>query len=225
MAPTMVELTELERDALTELVNMGVSRAATHLSRMVSDQVHLSVPSVDIVTRDAATEFLVTRERSGLVAVEQEFRGSFAGRALLIFPEVNSLELARAVLGTELTLAEIVDLEQDAVAEIGNIILNGCLVVIANTLKDQLSISLPAVLRGNGMDILKDKSGNSGELVLFLYIDFSIRSRSIRGYIALLMGVSSLESLKLLIHGFIEGIASPPSSDETPGTSHGPDRV
>ncbi|CAO3430772.1 chemotaxis protein CheC [Azospirillum doebereinerae] len=225
----MVELNDLERDALTELVNMGVGRAATHLSRMVSDQVLLSVPSVDIVSRDAATEFLVTRERSGLVAVEQEFRGSFAGRALLIFPEVNSLELARAVLGSELTLAEIVDLEQDALAEIGNIILNGCLVVIANTLKDRLSISLPAVLRGNGANILKDKAGNSDDLVLFLYIDFSIRSRSIRGYIALLMGVSSLESLKQLIHGFIEGIASPTPSAEipstTPGTPHGSDTV
>ncbi|SMH48545.1 chemotaxis protein CheX [Azospirillum agricola] len=219
----MVELTDLERDALTELVNMGVGRAATHLSRMVSDQVLLSVPSVDIVSRDAATEFLTTRERSGLVAVEQQFQGSFAGRALLIFPEANSLELARAVLGSELTLAEIVDLEQDALAEIGNIILNGCLVVIANTLKDRLSISLPAVLRGSGGNILQDKNGTSDELVLFLYIDFSIRSRSIRGYIALLMGVSSLESLKLLIHGFIDGIAAPAPSVEASRNQHGAD--
>ncbi len=223
----MVELTDLERDALTELVNMGVGRAATHLSRMVSDQVILSVPSVDIVSRDAATAFLTTRERSGLVAVEQEFRGSFAGRALLIFPEANSLELARAVLGSELTLAEIVDLEQDALAEIGNIILNGCLVVIANTLKDRLAISLPAVLRGDGANILKDKGGNADELVLFLYIDFSIRSRSIRGYIALLMGVSSLESLKLLIQGFIDAIAAGTAVSQTPspGVAHGSDAV
>lgn len=204
----MVDLTDLERDALTELVNMGVGRAATHLSRMVSDQVLLSVPSVEIVSLDHATRFLTDRERSGLVAVEQEFRGSFEGRALLIFPEANSLELARAVLGGDLTLAEIVDLEQDALAEIGNIILNGCLVVIANTLKDRLAISLPNVLRGSSQGILRDKDAAPDELVLFLYIDFSIRSRSIRGYIALLMGVSSLESLKALIHGFIAGISS-----------------
>ncbi|AWK89228.1 chemotaxis protein CheC [Azospirillum thermophilum] len=213
----MVDLTDLERDALTELVNMGVSRAATHLSRMVSDQVLLSVPSVGIVTLEEATSFLSTRERTGLVAVEQDFRGSFAGRALLIFPETNSLELVRAVLGADLTLAEIVDLEQDALAEIGNIILNGCLVVIADTLKDRLSISLPSVLRGDSPAILKDKDGNSSALVLFLYIDFMIRSRSIRGYIALLMGVSSLESLKSLIHGFIASIES--------GTPHGSDPV
>ena len=216
----MVDLTDLERDALTELVNMGVGRAATHLSRMVSDQVLLSVPSVDIVSRADAARLLAARERTSLVAVEQLFSGSFSGRALLIFPETNSLELARAVLGSELSLEEIVDLEQDALAEIGNIILNGCLVVMANTLKDSLDISLPSVLRGDSERIFSNAESNAAqntdELVMFLYIDFLIRSRSIRGYIALLMGLSSLESLKGLIHGFIDRIAS--------GTPHGTDR-
>jgi chemotaxis protein CheC len=210
----MFDLTDLERDALTELVNMGVSRAATHLSRMVADQVLLSVPAVEIVTREAATGILTTREKSNLVAVGQEFRGAFSGRALLIFPETNSLELARAVLGSELALEEIVDLEQDALAEIGNIILNGCLVLIANTLKDNLAISLPNVLRGDSRRILQETGADPEEMVLFLYIDFSIRSRSIRGYIALLMGLSSLESLRTLIHGYITSIAS--------GTPNGP---
>ncbi|WP_448204678.1 chemotaxis protein CheX [Azospirillum sp. sgz302134] len=204
----MVDLTDLERDALTELVNMGVGRAATHLSRMVSDQVLLSVPSVDIVSRCDAARLLAARERTSLVAVEQQFSGAFSGRALLIFPETNSLELARAVLGRELSLEEIVDLEQDALAEIGNIILNGCLVVMANTLKNNLDISLPNVMRGDSDRIFQAPDQNSDELVMFLYIDFLIRSRSIRGYIALLMGLSSLESLKGLIHGFIERIAS-----------------
>lgn len=204
----MIELTELERDGLTELVNMGVGRAATHLSRMVSDQIILSVPSVDVVSRTQAAEQLTAREQSTLVAVEQLFEGSFSGRALLIFPETNSLELARAVLGGDLSLEEIVDLEQDALAEIGNIILNGCLVVIANTLKESLSISLPSVLRGDGDRIFEHSGDPSDELVMFLYIDFLVRSRSIRGYIALLMGLSSLEALKGLIQGFIDRIAA-----------------
>ena len=47
-------LTELERDALTEIINIGVSRAAKNLSRMVKDQVHLSVPRTEFMTRDQA---------------------------------------------------------------------------------------------------------------------------------------------------------------------------
>ena len=204
----MVDLTELERDALTELVNMGVGRAATNLSRMVADQVLLSVPSIEIVSSSGAMKFLGNQARSSLVAVEQDFSGSFSGRALLIFPESNSLELARAVLSSDLSLEEIVDLEQDALAEIGNIILNGCLVVVANTLKDSLTISLPNVLRGDCQSILALGNEAGDELVMLLHIDFVIRSRSIRGYIALLMGLPSLEALRALIRGFISRVAA-----------------
>ena len=37
-------LTELELDALTEMVNIGVNRAAASLREMVGEQVLLSVP-------------------------------------------------------------------------------------------------------------------------------------------------------------------------------------
>ena len=47
------ELSELERDALTELVNIGVSRAAASLRSMVGRQVLLSVPSIEIDRAEA----------------------------------------------------------------------------------------------------------------------------------------------------------------------------
>ncbi|HEY0833787.1 MAG TPA: chemotaxis protein CheC [Azospirillum sp.] len=211
----MIDLDELERDALTELLNMGVGRAATYLSRMVSDQVSLSVPDVSIVPREAALQALTSSEPSPFVAVSQNFQGRFSGRALLIFPEVNSLELVRAAVGAGYSLEEIVDLEQEALTEMGNVILNGCLSVIANSLKETLNISLPNLLRGDGRTLLYGTDagnaaggGSANELVLLLYIDFSIRSRNIRGYIALLMDVPSLTNLRDLIHRFIADIAS-----------------
>src|SRR4029077_18382559 len=127
-----VQLEELERDALAELANIGVSRAAANLRKMVGQQVLLSVPAVAIVTRDHAAQIVADRANGGLVAVQQAFAGDFSGRVLLIFPETNSLELVRAVTGGELPLEDIIDLEQEALAETGNTILNGCLATIAN---------------------------------------------------------------------------------------------
>ena len=49
-----VLLEDMERDALTELVNIGVSRAAANLRKMVGQQVLLSVPSLEVVTRTGA---------------------------------------------------------------------------------------------------------------------------------------------------------------------------
>jgi chemotaxis protein CheC len=205
--PATIELTEIERDALGELVNLGVSRAAASLRKMIGQQVFLSVPSVDVVTREDAARLIGGRDSANLVAVHQDFEGEFAGRALLIFPETNSLELVRAVTGGELPLEEIIDLEQEALAETGNIILNGCLATIANMLKRSLSMSLPEVLRGNGQRLFDLAAGDmSQNLVLFLRIDFTVHDRDIRGYIAMLMDMPSLVALKNLIREYIERV-------------------
>lgn len=204
MIPDSVALNELERDALVEIVNIGVSRAAANLRKMIGDQVLLSVPSIEVVSQHRAARLISEREVTSLVAVRQDFAGPFSGRALLIFPETNSLELVRAVTGGELTAEEVLEMEHEALAETGNVILNSCLATMANMLKRSLTMTVPEVLRGDGATLfeINAETGNEG-LVLFLYIDFSVRKHDIRGYIAMLMDIPSLATLKELLDEFI----------------------
>ena len=207
MTADAIHLDELEQDALTELVNIGVSRAAGSLRKMVGHQVLLSVPSLEVVTRQAAATLIRERESGSLVAVRQDFEGAFAGRALLIFPQANSLALVRAVTGDELDGAELSDMEDEALAETGNVVLNGCLATMANMLRRPLTMSLPEVVRGDGQHLFElAETASSEGVVLFLYINFSVSGRDIRGYIAMLMDLPSLEALKLLIAEFLERI-------------------
>ena len=203
-----VALSETELDALTELVNLGVSRAAVSLRTMVGSEVLLSVPAIEVVSRARAAAIIGNQDSNRLVAVHQAFEGEVSGRALLIFPEANSLELVRAVTGGGLSLEDIIDLEAEALAETGNIILNGCLAIIANMLERTLRISLPEILHGTGLEIF-DLTGApmSEAAVLFLYINFSVKDRDIKGYIAMLMDLPSLAALKLLVGRLIERTA------------------
>ncbi|EJL26222.1 chemotaxis protein CheX [Novosphingobium sp. AP12] len=204
MRADSITLAELERDALTEIVNIGVSRAASSLRKMIGDQVLLSVPSIEVVSQKRAARLISEREVSDLVAVRQDFAGPFSGRALLIFPETNSLELVRAVTGGELTAQEVVDMEGEALCETGNVILNACLATMANMLQRSLTMTIPEILRGTSASLFEvDPAGPGGGLVLFLYIDFAVRSRDIRGYIAMIMDIPSLETLKELLEEFI----------------------
>jgi chemotaxis protein CheC len=198
-------LSELQLDALTELVNLGVSNAALSLREMVKEEVALSVPQVSLVTRSDAIARLGEREEKRLVGVHQDFEGDLKGRALLIFPEARSLELVRAVVGGELSLDELVELEQEALAETGNILLNACLGTMANNLDRSLRISLPEVVHGDGAEFFDLASCNhDGDSVLFIYINFAVRQRNIQGYIAMLLDFPSLEALKDLLNAFIE---------------------
>lgn len=174
---------------------------------MVGEQVILSVPSVEVVSRRAAATLIQERENGDLVAVRQDFTGAFSGRALLIFPESNSLALVRAVTGDELSPADVEAMETEALSETGNVVLNGCLATMANMLKRPLTMSLPQVIRGDGQLVfeLAERPDDKG-VVLFLYINFMISGRDIRGYIAMLMDLPSLETLKVLIDEFIDRV-------------------
>jgi chemotaxis protein CheC len=199
-----VTLSELELDAITELVNLGVSRAATNLARMVHEEVILTVPKVALLSRREAIETLGERESKSLVAVHQVFEGEITGRALLIFPEERSLELVRAVVGSDLSLEEIIELEQEALAETGNIILNSCLATIANSLESNLKISLPEVLRGESTKFFSlEPPPVAGTTVMFIYINFAMKKRDINGYIAMMMDLPSLSAMQTLVRALI----------------------
>ena len=206
MTNDYVPLTELERDALTELVNIGVSRAAAGLRKMVGEEVLLSVPAVEVVAHKSAVTLIGERESDDLVAVRQDFAGPFSGRALLIFPRVKSLDLVRAVAGADMKENELEEMEQEALSEIGNVILTSCLSTMANMLKQSFTMSLPEILRGNGPTLFEITSPSEHSLVIFLYINFSVHNRDICGYIAMLMDVPSLLSVKLLVSEFIAGV-------------------
>lgn len=203
-APPVV-LSELELDAMTELMNLGVSNAAASLRELVGEEVLLSVPRVTMVTRDQAIANLGERETKRLVAVHQDFEGDINGRALLIFPEARSMELVRAVVGGELSLEELMEMEQEALAETGNVILNGCLGTVANNLGRSLRISLPEVIHGDGAEFFRlTPQSEFGDHVLFVYINFAVRKRDIRGFIAMLLDLPSLTVLQTLLAAFIE---------------------
>jgi chemotaxis protein CheC len=84
------------------------------------------------------------------------------------------------------------------------VVLNGCLASMANMLQHRLTLSLPQVIRGDGQLLFShgEPSAEDG-VVLFLYINFSVNDRDVRGYIAMLMDLPSLAVLKTLVNEFI----------------------
>jgi chemotaxis protein CheC len=76
---------------------------------------------------------------------------------------------------------------------------------MANMLHRSLKMSLPQIVRGEPVVFFTlPPPPDAGEIVMFLYIDFYVRQRDIRGYIAMLMDLPSLTALQLLLGEFIE---------------------
>jgi chemotaxis protein CheC len=64
---------------------------------------------------------------------------------------------------------------------------------------------LPSVIRGNGGELFEARNG-VGNLVLLLYIDFIVKDRNIKGFIALLMDLPAIATLKAIVQGFIKSV-------------------
>ncbi|MBL1377373.1 chemotaxis protein CheC [Zobellella iuensis] len=190
-------LTADEHDVIVELMNIGVGRAASALSQLVQDEVLLSVPQLQFLSPAEARE-IFCRSMPGLLAgVIQGFRGFMSGRAALLFPEERSLELVRAMLGADLSADEISELEQETLAELGNILLNNCLATLANMLSQQIQTDLPQAFNVDTPHLLNrlslDTNGDDS-MIMLVQIDFSLRESALQGYLAFLIDVHSADT-------------------------------
>lgn len=195
----MLTWTTVEKDSIAELLNLGMGQAARALSELLQEEVLLSIPQIEIVSRANATEFLTKLAPRELVSVRQEFGGAFGGNAILLFSENDSLELVRALLADEILLEDLPDLEQEAVSEVGNIVLNACLSSLADALGQEIPTNLPKYHKGDPNSLLEqgvDGERVADELFLLSKIQFELKSLDIVGYLALFLCVDSANRLK-----------------------------
>lgn len=206
----MIGLSELENDALAEFANIGVARASVALSKMIRGEVMMTVPVIEVLSHEAAARKLNMEFSERLVAVSEPFSGALNGSAMLVFPEKNSLELVRAAMPEEVDLDNVFELEQEALSEIGNVILNSCLSAIANILATSIRTALPMVLYGNGLEIFQNSGAEAGAdaTAIVFYIKFQVKDRDIVGQIVIAMGVSSAATLKGLIGDYIARVVA-----------------
>lgn len=207
----MISLTELQRDAMTELFNIGMGQAAASLSRMVQEEIILSVPFLDFLSRYEVRHRLKQQCDSLITTVTQQFQGPFWGDAVLLFPEDKSLELVRLLMKELVPLEFMTEMEQEALSEVGNIILNSCLCSISDMLHKEVMSSLPLCEKMSLDDVLYtnkelssyDKKNLDEECVMFLRMDFSIQKKDIKGYIAFVLDVNSVEQFKENINALL----------------------
>ena len=192
-------------DAVAEILNVGMGSAAAALSEMISDEVKLSVPGVEFVSSLEATHIIGDKAKSNVSGVHQHFQGAFSGDAMLLFPEEQSLELVRAVLQQDdMALKDLTDMEQEAMTEIGNVILNACICSMADMFGKEMLGDMPEFVQGSLAQVLSfDEAIETEAIVLLLKMDFAVDTRSIQGYVTFLMDVDSVAQFKENIQTFL----------------------
>lgn len=115
----------------------------------------------------------------------------------MVFPATKSLELVRSVLDELDDLEDMTDLEQEALGEVGNVVLNSCLATLANELDLKFDVALPELFNGNTSSVLMPDGPSTEESSLTMLIDvrFAVKDREIDGHILLVLGLDSVTDL------------------------------
>jgi len=200
-----MKFSPLELDALTEVFNHGVGQAAYALSELAGETVELSVPKIEELSKRVITDELSAQGVDRICAVRQGFSGVINTEALLMFPVEQSLQLVQLMVGNEFPLEQLSEMEQESLAEIGNILLNSVVSSVSDLLQIDFEGTLPQVELGQVGHVLNSGNGLD-DLILSLQIDFSIDSRQIKGYLVFLLDVASSEMLQHKIATFIESV-------------------
>jgi chemotaxis protein CheC len=205
----MFTITELQRDALNEMFNIGVGRAASSLSQIVGEPIELTAPELFLLKPDDAANTLLGSESRKFSAVSQTFTGPFVARAMLVFPEINALEIIRLMVGEHLSIEELSEFEQEAMSEVGNIILNASISALSDMFGIDLQGSLPSHQFAEAKKLLNDGHHEDVTVILVIHVDLIISKQHIQGHILFLLSVDSLQNLLqcvdtyLIKHGLI----------------------
>ncbi|MEQ8541120.1 MAG: chemotaxis protein CheC [Coleofasciculus sp. D1-CHI-01] len=191
-----MNLTPDQIDAIQEIVNIGVGRAASVLNEMLEAPIRLQVPYIKIGSPlDFQSEMETRLGGEQVAAVRQDFSGSFAGLAELVFPTDSASILAAVLTGEELGTPDLDAVRIGTLSEIGNILINSVIGSISNVLNQRLDYAIPSYIEDTVENLINVGDNQQDNTILLAQTQFFIEQLQIRGDIILVFEVGSFDVL------------------------------
>jgi len=192
-----MELTEQQRDALCELINIAFSRTAASLSELTGHRVLLDVPQVAIFPITELGEALAKFLPAEVATVHQVFSGPVTGDALLLLNYDGAVKLTDLLTDEQVSSDRLNTSAREVLTEVGNILLNACLGMFGNLLQVHVTFSVPRLHLETLHALLNSLVIASEGLryALVVYTAFRLRDSSVEGYLVIALNVASLDRL------------------------------
>src|SRR5262245_41272356 len=199
-------LTEKQKDALGEVINIAFARTAASLSQLSGHRVLLDAPGVEVLAIDEVPAALGNFIKQEVVSVHQIFSGPVSGDALLMLNYDGAVTLTDLLCEYRAASTTLDTSAREALTEVGNILLNACLGVFGNLLHVHVSFSMPRLHLESLDKMLRSITIGAEDLryAVVVSTEFRIRESAVSGYLAIVLGVSSLDRLLRAIESWEE---------------------
>ena len=191
----MTSIEQLDRDALTELFNIGLHRAASSLSDLTGQRILVDLPRLWICPIEDTYERLVDFLDGDLATVHQIFKGNVAGDAVLVLDYASAARLTDLMTDGNAAVGGRLDQSaREVLAEVGNVILSSCLSSFGDMLNVAVSFSVPRMHVESLEGLLRSLQVDSEEVnyTLLAATRFHLSDGEVGGYLMIAVGMSSL---------------------------------
>lgn len=188
-------LSELQKDAVTELVNIAFSRTAAALSDLTGNRVELNVPEVSAHPIAGLLPALGQFVRGEVATVHQIFGGPVSGDAFLLLDIDGAARLVGLLAEAGAPTAQMGASAREVLAEVGNILLNACMGVFGDLLQVRFTFAVPRLHLDSLGSMLDSLVIGADEIrhALLIGARFRVRASEVTGCMVLVLGVSSLD--------------------------------
>ena len=192
------ELNNVQLDTLKELSNIGMGHAATALSQMIGQTIHLRVPHITITEISQVPEYLGGAEKL-MVGITLQILGDARGNIMLLFPQESAHHLLCSLLGRQEKGLIMNEVNVSALKEVGNILASAYLSAVGNLLDKTLIPSIPTLaydMAGAVVDYVLINLSQSGDLAMIVETDFTGDSNqdfAVKGHFFLLPDPATLD--------------------------------
>ncbi|MGK2907169.1 MAG: chemotaxis protein CheC [Desulfuromonadales bacterium] len=192
------DLNNSQLDVLKEISNIGMGHAATALSQMIGQTVHLRVPHVTITEISEVPEHLGGAEKL-MVGITLQILGDARGSIMLLFSKESAYRLLCSLLIQQGKTLIMNELAVSALKEVGNILASAYLSALGKRINKTLIPSVPLFaydMAGALVDYVLIELSQSSDFALMVETDFtgaSDQGHAIRGHFFLLLDPATLD--------------------------------
>jgi chemotaxis protein CheC len=193
-----MELTDRQRDAISELINIAFARTGAALSELTGHRVMLNAPEVSVHPTTELPGALAKFIPGEVASIHQVFGGPVAGDALLLLNHDGAVHLTDLLTdGNVPPSSRLDESAREVLTEVGNILLNACLGMFGNLLDVRVSFSVPRLHLDTLDELLASLIAGDKEpqYALVVYTAFQIRDSSVKGFLVMVLSVTSLDRL------------------------------
>ena len=197
---------ELQVDALKEVVNVSMGRAGNSLARILDNFVCLSVPEIQVMKISEVAQRMqrVLGDKVSVSAVQQGFMGEVWGEAVLLITDPCLGDLSK-MLGYDGPLSR--QAEQEVTIELANVVLGACLCGLGKELQIEMTFTAPILLaeKVQAQPTLFPRD-RLCDLALLVEICLSLEMRPSRCHLLLLTSEEAVRALRDSLDRYIGAI-------------------